>query len=327
MTDLGEYDVKLEGELTSDHLFALLCELRSITAREAERKLKVGLENIRVWSEELRNKGLVEIDVLESGDFRIKITAGGLKKFEELEGLWQMEQTPVKIEKKKKTPYQFRRLKNKIRKVGVSVKDEVKRNPALYVSLLISIYLLKIFLTNPNREALNFLLGSLCLSIFMVAYSRKHKNTAPQMMVKNLMSWVRLSYKKTKKLMLLFLAAMGLVYSAGMIFVQPDAVGFYVMLVVFFASTVEIIYFPRKTSAMIFKFYLGTLLMAGGIVLIIGLISLSRLTLGERVYYLDFIFGLGMLVLAYINDNVLHVSQILDKTKVDKIESLNKPNP
>ncbi len=327
MAEITDYEVNLEADITKEHLFALICELNYITSTEADRKLKVGVDKIKSWAKELEGEGYIIIDYSASQDFKLRITRQGIKKFEEIESLWKKEGgvTPEKSENKQ---VPVSRARQKMRKAVRRLVADVQSNPLLYISLIMSLYLLRLFYMNPRAEALTFLLAAIFMSMALLSYQQKKRNKelyGPSRQHKALSLGPMISLvKQKKKQFVIPVVAVGLVYSIGMIILNPKNMSLYILLAVFCAVTAEITFFPRKTFSIVAKFYLGMMLITSGLVLLLGVASLTETFMGEKARHLDFLFGLGMIILAYINDREFHVSSILKKSKADRIGDISE---
>jgi hypothetical protein len=318
MTELGDYEVHLDGEVTSDHLFGLVCQFKSISAMEADRKLKAGFENIRYWAEELNKKGIVDVEPSPTGDFHIKITPEGEKKFEELRKLWTHESEPEKAIKTKRLKSLKYSRPSRLKRLNDRISIAFRNNPLFYTSLLVSFYFIFKFYRSPNEHAMMFLLGALFLSVAFYVYQRKYKHTLPSKIAAHMREWWGKEMAANQMIILFPIVIICLIYSLGMVFMRPESRSLYLLLTVFFTATLEVLHFQKKRLSIVLKFYLGVLLIASGIILILGMTSPTEVFFGERKYFLDLAVGFAILIFANAKDKEFHLSLILERKTTPK---------
>ena len=312
-----EYDVQLEGPLTKRHLMALIFEFKNIKIHEADRKLKVGSYQINLWCKQLKSEGLVEYSPEEGDDAELILTKSGLKILKQLEKDWieqeGIEPEPIKLKVESK---QFKSLAGNLRpRLSQSAIEFL-----VFGSVIFSLYLIQAFVKNPNVEGASFVFGALTLSFSIILYNRYRKQMKAAQKMQAFFPWLKehaLSVHKTLELFLIFLLS---VYSFGMLFLYiggtvnltPMQLNFFIVLSVLVASSAELVYYPKKTLRIIAHFYLGIILMLMGLLIIFGLIDLTMLLFGNSNRFVDLIFGIGSIILAYINDKKFGISKVID---------------
>jgi hypothetical protein len=289
-----EFDVKLDGELNSKHLLALVLEIPSIKESEAARKLQVGLDQIQEWREELRKNDLIEVLDEEVGDPRLQVTREGHKRLMVLEReLTGRRDDDIKISLK-----------------HISMKDVVnslnKRTKGFWMDLLLflstcfSLYLLREFFQNPNVQVMSFFFGSVILSITLVFYQQYKKSLKATEFI-GFVTWTVISIKKFQQYFAIAFVSMLMIYAIGMLILNPNNLNLYIVLSVVIASTSLLIGLPKKTFMGVLKFYIGTVMLPLGLLITVGMMSLTQEVFGQEIRLLDFIFGVGLLVIVYLN--------------------------
>ncbi|MFH1054798.1 MAG: hypothetical protein V1744_01755 [Candidatus Altiarchaeota archaeon] len=318
----GEIDVKLDGELTARHLLALILEVNAIKASEAARKMQVSYEKILEWGCELRKEGLIEMDD-SLGDTSFKITKQGIKKLRNVEAQWLAQETACEgVEKKPKgdtrraMKLRLERVKGKISLFSKNTSElltELWEDIILLASVLLSLKLLTDFVDMPNEQALNFLLGSILISLALLLYHQYKKSLKTAKFV-GFMEWVLDMAKTRRRPIALVVVAIFMIYSVGMLILNPENMAPYLILTILVASTVNMIYSQTaNTVSDVFKFYVGVLIITSGLLMIAGMISVTGILFGSSMWVIDAGFGLGLLVIAYLNEKSLGVALLIPK--------------
>jgi len=308
MADSDDFEVRLDGELTKRHLFALVLEFHDLKESEAERKLQVGRKKIGDWMFELKEEGLVEVSDEELGDARMRATKEGMKKFRDLEKTVVKEETPKEIIVKAV-------------KARVSTKEQFEAmrglalDLALVSSTLISLFLLRSFFQNPNMQAMSFFTGSVILSLTLVFYQQYKKSLKTRDFI-SFFSWSLQTIKSNRQYVSLLFVVLLMVYAGGMLVMNTRNYGWYVILSVVAASSVQLIYSQKKTMTDVLKFYAGVLMIVFGLVLTVDMLSITGSFFGYRLRVFDFFFGLGMLLVVYMNEKELGLTTMGSTQKV-----------
>jgi hypothetical protein len=171
-------------------------------------------------------------------------------------------------------------------------------------STIFSLYLLKVFIEEPNTKTTSFLFGSIILSIVLLMYHQYRKDLKTREFI-GFLRWSLKSALLLRKYALLSLVIILVIYVVGMVIVNPINLSFYFFISVFAASTGYLIYFPKKTIFSTLLFYVGVTLMSVGLMAISDLASPTELLLVNKSRLIDIIFGLGVLLVVSMNERGL----------------------
>jgi len=179
----------------------------------------------------------------------------------------------------------------------------------LIFCFLASLLLLKQFLENPNLGAFGFLVGSVLLSLVVLMF-KQYKNTLKTAKVVGFIEWFVEDFQKQRKMIGLAAGILLMIYAIGMLIVHQRDRGIYLLVAVIAAATVHLAYNPKKDLMEIAKFYAGMVAMSAGLMLVFSLISLTELFFGSRVFVIDAVFGVGLLLVVYLNEKTLGLSSL-----------------
>ncbi len=312
-----------DSEITKDHLLSIVYELTNIKLSEACLKLDTDKDLVIEWANQLQKEELVEISKDGLGEDILRITKFGLKKLQKLQTGWNTQQLQEdeknKVKQKRSNP--LKSVSDIIKKLLAGEKLEL----LVAASAILSIYFLWRFYQDPNVQVLSFLAGSLLLSIAFTIYNRYRKQMKKAQEIISFMQWMRKSANENQKSILLAIVGIFIIYSMGMLLTRPEQRSLYIILSVVFASTAELIYYPRKTPAIALEFYAAVTTMVLGLLLLTGFFSLTGLLLESPERMIDLFFGMGLVVLVYLNDKKL-LTSIIDRSKIEfpKIEEKKK---
>jgi hypothetical protein len=295
MSAEDDFEVKFDGALDNKHLLALVLEVPLIKESEASRKLQVGIDLIQEWREELRKDGLLDVLDEEVGDARLQVTREGLKRMSVLgKELASGKGNDVKI-------------RFKAPPVKETIKFLRSRTTGFWMDLLLfmstcfSLYLLKVFFENPNVSVMSFFFGSVILSITLVFYQQYKKSLKTTEFI-GFLSWTAMSIRKYQQYLAIALIGMLMIYAVGMLILNPQNINLYIILSVVIASTGQLINLPKKTFTGVFLFYTGVVLLSMGLLIVVGMMSLTQTIFGQEIRLLDFVFGVGILIIVYLNE-------------------------
>jgi|GEM_PF-5060830 len=321
-----EFEVRLDGKFSKRHLLAIIFEYKSPTVSEAARKLTVEKEQIHAWAAQLAEEGLIDYATEDGDDAPMSLTKEGFKILKIIEKNWiaqeqKESETPksqVKADKKKKMDAARARMKKRFEERGIEV--------IVLISAVLAIYFTKLFIDSPNVEGLSFILGSLTFSIALVLYSRYQKQMRSKKEIISFVQWLRKNLVTMERSFLLFIIAICMVYTMGMIalhywhifFLSDWHLNFLIIATVLLAATTELVYYPKKTIRMMGNFYVGVLLMVVGLMIAVDLLNITEGIFGSRQRIIDLIFGVGFIILAYLNDKKLGVSKVIKRAGMER---------
>jgi hypothetical protein len=311
MAETGAVDETLEGELTSMHLLALILELNGVKESEADRKLQVGFDQVRDWRVELQRDGLIEVDE-ELTDPQMRITKAGMKRLKEIENQWIAQEGVETKQKAAGFGLAIRGLRLRMRAISKKEKTDlrgIQMDVLIVLSSMFSIYLLVMFFKNPDVEAFSFLLGSAMLSIAIILYQQYSKTLRAKEFF-GFATWVFQQVVNYRDYLLMLFVLVLMVYDVGMFVLKRFALSTFILFAVIIASTGYLIFFPKRTLTGVVKFYLGMFLLALGLVLVLNILSLTEYVFGEAIRWLDFVFGIGFIFLAHLNERELGLASI-----------------
>jgi hypothetical protein len=312
MSEDDKFDVKLEGDLNVKHLLGLIIELNGIRESEAQRKLQVDADKIHGWRIELEKSGLIEVDE-ELTDPQMRVTKKGLKELKDITKEWN---TQSEEEEKKEFDKQAAvdKLKSQMQGLPLETSRKLKGFGAgfgmdllIILSTLASLYLLYVFFQDPNVEVFSFLLGVVTLAFSIMLYSRYKKDLKTREFV-GFVSWIVLKVRAYRQFIEIFMVLLLLIYFIGMYVLTRANLGLYVALSVTVASSTQLILSPKRSFTSVAKFYLGIVMLTFGLVLTVGMMSVTEWFLEQPMRVLDFGLGVGMLLLAYMNEKELGLS-------------------
>jgi len=318
----GEYEPgETQGEaLSNEHLLGLVLEINGIKESAASQKLEVGLNQVKKWTTELEAEGYVEVTEKETGDCVLKITPQGLERVKKLRKKWladeEEEAKPV-VDKKQVMNERKEKIKKAFSRVGRILK-ELSRDIILVGSTLVSLYLIKVFIDNPNAEVLSFLFGSILLSIVLILY-HQYKKYLKTTKVLGFMQWIEQLAEAQKNYIALTLISLFLIYVTVMFVTNPQFRGVYLILAALFLASAALIYVPKKTVKGALRFYLGISLMMYALTLIIGWMKLTGLVFETESRLIDVGVGLALLVIVHLNESVFGVRESTLKKIADRI--------
>ena len=297
--------------MTSRHLLALVLELGKISESEASRKMGVEPGRIREWVDELQAEGFIGSGDTDIGDITLKVTPEGLKKLKKIESDW-IEQEGADAEKEAKAEARRKgkpkpRLKLGLKAVFNVVFNAVKAIRRSWVDLVIlgailaSLYLLKQFVESPNAEALSFFFVSLLLSFTLMLYNRYRKSLKTAKFI-GFMEWFFQLVKSNSRYIASLLVLVLMIYVVGMFMLKPHQRNMYLMAIILTASTGLLIYYPKRSILGVLKFYVGIILLAYGLLLIVDGVSLTGTFFESKVRLLDLGIGIAFLVLVHLNE-------------------------
>ncbi|MFH0862312.1 MAG: hypothetical protein V1875_04700 [Candidatus Altiarchaeota archaeon] len=311
MDDKDELGMSLDGQMTSMHLLALVLEYRELHESEAQRKLEVGLTQIKEWKVQLQTEGLLEPDDL-TVDSTLKVTKAGLKRLQNLKKEWITQAASEETNQKNK-PAAEHFISKFVSSIIHSPKLKETFLDALILSAtLLSLYLLKIFLYSPNVEVISFLMSTLFFAVALVVY-QQYKNDLKAREFIGFFRWVLEQTGNNRKYILAIFVALIVVYSAGMILLTQKNVGMYVLISVLASSSILVIFARKRNIWLISKFYLGVALLVVGLMLLAGLFSATEYLVESSIRWLDIVFGLGILFVTHMNEKTLGLAALSRK--------------
>jgi len=292
----GFDDGKLDGELNEGHLLALILELKGITEDEAAFKMQVSKAKIHEWRASLESQGLVATPDDEGGQGVMLLTRDGKRRLKKLERELEAQET-VTVPRVKVDPKAL--LRSISTKAVMRIRD-LWLDIVVLCMVIISLKLLKNFADAPDMQALSFFFASLTLSLVLILYQQYKRSMKAAQFVSFFQWAVETTVGQRRLIALAFVVAL-IMYSVGMSLLHPDKAGLYIIIAVVVAATGHLLYSPRKGPARFVKFYAGVILISTGLVLVVGLISLTETLFGNEVRVLDFFFGFCFLFIAYFN--------------------------
>lgn len=316
MIDEDDLDERLDREVGSQHLLALVIEYSGISEAAAVRSLGVDPDSVRGWAKELAGQGLIEVtEVL--GERIYEVTPAGMKKLRDFKKeLLTREEVPEK--KPRKSP------KQELGKVGESVGSaygQIAKSLAenwmdalFLVAILFSLFLLKEFYANPNMEGLSFLLGMVLLSLIILLYSQ-YKKQLKARAFEGFLAWLREYMAARRKYVATVVVAVALVYVSVMLFMNPQDKGYYVILAVVVASTGLLAYNPKKDMSEVARFYVGVTLIAYGLMLLVDWVSVTQLLFNAKSRLIDAGVGVGLLLLVQLNQDYFGIKMAHGKLR------------
>jgi len=305
MVSEDDFDVSLDGEPTSRHLLALILQMNRIRVSEAARQLSVDAGTIQVWSDKLKEDGLIDFDG-DIEDPSLKATKVGLRSLKDMGDIIRAQESGGKkagrniFEREVKPASSVTKVLGALRaKVVDSWMDLV-----LVASIALLTYLLLEFIKDPNTEALNFLFASVLLALTLLLYHQYKKSQRGAKMV-SFIHWMMHEAHNQRKQIALIVIVWFIIYSVGMLILHLANVGPYILMTVIAASTVHLIYSPRNTITQALKFYVGVTMLTGGLLMLFNVLSLTEMSFDHKVWLIDVSFGAGLLLLAYMNRKTL----------------------
>ncbi len=318
-----EFEVVLDGKFSKRHLLAIIFEFTGITVKEADRRLLVGTEQIHIWCRELLNEGLIEYPVDDGDEAELTLTKAGFKILKIIEKDWiakeRREEAKVAPKKAKSdTKAQMAALKKSFEDNGVEI--------IIIFSAILSIYLIKLFLENPNVQGGSFVGGSVALSVSLVMYSRYQKHMRSTKQIISFGQWIQKNIHSMEKSLAFMMVGLGMIYTIGMLvlhfmgifFLSSFSFNLLVISTILLAATTELVYYPNKTVHIVGRFYAGITLMVVGLMIVVDMINITEGLFGSRQRIIDLIFGIGFLILAHLNEKRFGVSKIIKKARLQR---------
>lgn len=293
----GLDELRLDGELNEGHLLALILEVKGITEDEAAFKLQLPKATIHEWRASLESQGLVATPDDEGGQGVMVLTREGERKLKKLGRELEAQEAEEAAPKAKADPKAlFRRMSSK---AVLKIRD-LWLDIVVLCMVVISLKLLKNFADAPDVQALSFFFASLMLSLVLILY-QQYKRSMKAAQFVSFFQWAVEATVGQRKIIALAIVVALIMYSVGMSLLHPGKAGLYIIVAVVVAATGHLIYSPKRSPAKIIKFYAGVVLISTGLVLVVGLISLTETLFGNEVRVLDFFFGFSFLFIAYFN--------------------------
>ncbi|MBD3387721.1 MAG: hypothetical protein GF416_01620 [Candidatus Altiarchaeales archaeon] len=315
MDEEEEFNPEEDGEVRKEHLLALIIQVSEISDYAAAQKMDLPLELVRKWMDELSADGLIEIDEVFSDKFA-KISPEGLKKAKEAKEEWirRQEEEEKPPEKPKQDPKKVvEELQPKIKDLAKDTVSTTKRNWAdlmFLLALLLSLFMLKLFIDNPSMEVLSFFLFALMMSVVFVFYSQYQRQMKTRKVI-GFAQWMIEWVEKRKNYVASVITAIFLIYIAIMLFIYPEHKAILFLLAVIVASTGMVIFYPKKEPREILAFYGGVALLTLGLMLVMDWLSPTQFFFGSRVRMLDFGVGVGLLLIVHLNEDIFEIRKKL----------------
>jgi DNA-binding MarR family transcriptional regulator len=312
MSEENTTEKSTETQTNIHHFLALIIEVQPITAYEASRKLGVDIQTAIRWSKTLSAEGLIECDP-ELTDPPLTVTKKGKKTLENIEKQWvDFERRELEKEEKQKPQKPKTSPAEKLKKTLAKIRS-LWADTLLTLSVLILIHFLRIFLMDPNAQALSFLFASVLASLLLLMI-HQYRKTVDKMRVVTFVKWTFNTANAQRRIIAFIIVLWFILYSLGMIILNPENLSPYLVMTILSASTIHLIYSPKNTIRESLKFYFGILLLCAGLLLIAGLESLTDMLFESKSRLIDLFFGLGFILLAYINQEALGLKRLLEKT-------------
>jgi len=298
-------------QLSCRHLLGLIVEFGRLNDFVAARKLGVSLEQVREWAGELEEEGWIIKSELEVGIQSYSVTKDGSDRLKELRAEIKFRETPVddKPKSKPKNPLVLLFL-TPLRLTGIlyllKFIKSYPRDFLLLATTLFSVYLLYLFIQEPNAEALSFFFAVLMFSVTLLLYNhyKKHSKAGGLLGFADWLFWVVKSRRKYFALIAIYVL---LIYVVAKIILRPLDSAPYLMYFILLVSTSVLLYYPKKTLFGTIKFYVGMAALMYSVILIAGLSSLTYLLAGTAYRLLDLFVGFCVITLVQLNEDTLGV--------------------
>lgn len=287
-------------------LLSLMIEAGRITKTAASVKLGVDLKTINDWVNTLEKEGWVKVTDRELEDSILEVKESALREFMDAEKeLFGKEKDVVKGEQQKVRLGE--RIKNLLGKV-LNFTTRSKMDFAMILAATFSFYLIKRFVSDPDQEALSFLIAMVVFSVMIVIYHKYEKVLKTRGVIVFAASLMEAMVQKRRSILSVLISIV-FVGSVGAFLFGPGHSIYSLLLCVILLSTIILLYQPKKTMGEMLGFYLGMVLLTCSILLIIGMLGVSMIIFGagNESHMIDIAVALAIMVVLQLNEDSLGV--------------------
>ncbi|HHQ44981.1 MAG TPA: hypothetical protein ENN13_02475 [Candidatus Altiarchaeales archaeon] len=306
-----EKGVEDQGTRDKMNLLILVHELKSVSESSIAKKLESDRNIVSQLGEELAYEGLITVEVGQK-DPLYKITSKGEGKICSLQKEIRREQEILEKEKIPKVSAKDRMKKMREKMFGPfkSIINFFRggfHEALLFISAVVSAYMLYRFISNPNTEILSFLFSAVLISIVMLLY-HEYKSKLKTKEVVSFLEWRMLFLKQHRIHLFMTFTMVSLIYVSGMMIMDPSGLDTYIMAAGFLMSTSVLLYKKDATRAGVVKFYAGILSLTYSVLLAGGVSSITRILIDEKLRAVDVAVSVILLFLVYVNKDFLGVN-------------------
>jgi len=286
-------------------LLMLIDNYKSISKRNAALKMEEDVEYICEIADELQSKGYITTEKSLKEPL-YTVTKAGREKIGEIhQRVTSVDEEKNKEKKKKKPRLDVKQKLQNVRE-GLSVKAEKAmgflkpefHEIAILVATGLCIYLLYLFIQDPNRQMFSLLFASLIGSMVLILYSRYKYELKSRPFI-SFLEWMAHFLKSRRGSISAVSVTVSLVYVFGMMIMDPANIPSYIVIAAILFATSVILYTSHNTLKHILKFYVGVGLVTYSLLLIVGVASLSGILTGEQFTLFDVVLGLIILLFTY----------------------------
>lgn len=324
----AEKEEKLELSEDSKIFLFFINELHAVRQDNAAAKLEWDVEYLYSLAEELSYKGFIDIE-LGSENPMFTLAEEGRKFVDKIHREVQLPDEDGASEESEKPKPSLNKLvkkilggvKNAVKLFAEKIREEFHKLLFL-LSIGFSLYLLLMFLQDPNKEIFSFLFGTFIISLILILYAR-YKSELERRAFIGFAEWFIVFLKRHRGPLLVTSVGISLVYVLGMVTLGGvDSTAYFIIAAVLLSTPVAI-YMPHSDVHSIFRFYAGMVLLVYSMLLLVGVSSITSELFKQPFALMDFAFGAMFLFIAYtLRDyfgiGVEPIYEVLNELKSDK---------
>ncbi|MFH1404459.1 MAG: hypothetical protein ABIH11_09345 [Candidatus Altiarchaeota archaeon] len=301
----------LHRGLTKKHFLALVFELGRVRRDLAFKKIGISPEVGKAWISELESEGWIRVSGDELGEPLLEVTPKALDRQKDIVRMLEEHERDVAEDAKPKytVKQKFGRFADTSKRSFTSVIVSFfmnLRDILIIASTLLSLYLLYNFILSPNTAILNFLLGAILLALVLILYRQYEKYLKTRSFI-SFVEWVMLLINMRRKHIAVIITLVFLIYIAGLMMLDPDDTGIYLMGCMVVLTTGLLISYPKKSIADALKFYVGMAQLMYSMLLIVGMLSITDPILVSKSRTIDVVVGILFLIILQLNEEFFGV--------------------